>query len=112
MKTTLLALLLLCVAPSLDADEAVLVFSVRRWEGEYETRDVPGGVKTTPSTSSIYSVRVDGTELKKRVAIENAVCAAPVFSPEAKWLYFQSNASGEYHLIELVESRAERRPGC
>ena len=26
---------------------------------------------------------------KKLVAIEKAVCAAPVFSPDGKWLYFQ-----------------------
>ena len=117
-STTLLATLLLCVVRSINADEGMLVFSVRQWEGEYETSDVPGGVKTTPSTSTIQSVRADGTELKKLVAIENAVCAAPVFSPDAKWLYFQSNAPGEYHLYRCrpdgssrQQLTSDKRPG-
>lgn len=85
-----------------------IVFSVRTWEGEYESKDVPGGVQTTPSTSSIYSVRTDGTGIKQLVAIENAVCDAPVFSPDGRWLYFQSNASGEYHLYRCRSDGSER----
>ena len=69
---TLLVALLLCVLRSVRAEEDTLVFSVRRWEGEYESHDVPGGVESTPSTSSIHSVRVDGTEARELVAIEDA----------------------------------------
>jgi Tol biopolymer transport system component len=103
---------------SVHAEDDWLAFSVRKWEGEYESQDVPGGVKTTPSTSSIYSIRADGTDFKKLVAIKKAVCAAPVFSPDGKWLYFQSNASGEYHLYRCrpdgsgrEQLTSKRRPG-
>ena len=95
-------------ASSTRAEDGVLAVSIRMWEGEYESKDVPGGVKTTPSTSSIYSIRADGTHFKKLVAIEKAVCAAPVFSPDGKWLYFQSNASGEYHLYRCHPDGSER----
>jgi len=115
----LLLVLLLQAGDGISADKTpTLVFSVRKWEGEYESRDVPGGVQTTPSTSSIDSIRADGTGLSKLVEIENAVCAAPVFSPDAKWLYFQSNASGDYHLYrcrpdgtQREQLTSEQRPG-
>jgi len=31
-----------------------LVLSVRTWEGEYTSCDVPGGVETTPVESAVY----------------------------------------------------------
>ncbi|MBD3673146.1 MAG: PD40 domain-containing protein [Planctomycetaceae bacterium] len=114
----LLLLISHAVCSVLAEEETTLVFSVRKWEGEYESRDVPGGVKTTPSTSSIYSIRADGTGLSKLVEIENAVCAAPVFSPDGKWLYFQSNASGNYQLYRCrpdgtkrEQLTSDQRPG-
>jgi TolB protein len=102
----LLAMYAFCL--SSRADDRTIVCSVRTWDGEYESRDIPGGVQTTPSTSSIYSIQRDGTDLKKIVAIENAVCATPVYSPDGKWLYFQSNASGEYHLYRCRPDGSER----
>jgi len=32
-----------------------LVFSVRTWEGEYASKDIPGGVWTTPTQSALYT---------------------------------------------------------
>ncbi len=43
MRTLLLAMLVLCVSPDVGADEPVLVFSLRKWEGEYESQDISGG---------------------------------------------------------------------
>lgn len=95
---TFIFALFLHAAENAPAEESGLVFSVRSWEGEYESQDVPGSVKTTPTTSSIYSIHADGTGMKKLVFLPNAECAAPVFAPDGTWLYFQSNSSGEYHI--------------
>jgi Tol biopolymer transport system component len=73
------------------ADE--LVFSVKTWEGEYTSRDVPGGVETTPVEGAIYTVRADGTGLKKLTALGKNT-DFPSFSPDGRRVYFQSNASG------------------
>jgi dipeptidyl aminopeptidase/acylaminoacyl peptidase len=95
-------------APDARADEDMLVFSVRRWEGRFESRDVPGGVRTTPTTASIYLVRADGSGLRRVVSIDGAECAAPAFSPDGKWLFFQSNASGHYQLYRCRPDGTDR----
>lgn len=103
-----------CLVTSAFADEpdktatGEIVFSVRRWEGEYTSGDVPGGVKTTPSTAAIYTVRADGSQLRPIVEIEGAVCSAPVYGLDGKWIYFQSNASGQYHLYRCRRDGSAR----
>ncbi len=81
-----------------DADPArSLVFALSTWEGEYVTSDVPGGVKTTPVKSQIYTIREDGTGLR---GIETGVANSqnPQASPDGRWITFQSNASGEWQI--------------
>ena len=109
----MLAVLVLCVAPSdnaprVNADEGVLVFSVRRWAGEYESRDIPGGVKTTPSTSSIHSIRSDGTDSRKLVAIKKAVCASPV----SKWSVGNPESAYRVKHVPLARTRIQHSKGC
>ena len=70
-----------------------LVFSLRTWEGDYFSKDVPGGVETTPITGSIHAVNSDGTGLRKIVALGKNT-DFPTYSPDRQWLYFQSNATG------------------
>jgi TolB protein len=70
-----------------------LVFSVKTWEGDYASKDVPGGVETTPVVGAIYTVNADGTGLRK-VAELGKNTDYPSFSPDGKWVYFQSNATG------------------
>lgn len=70
-----------------------LVFSTRRWEGEFYSKDIAGGVETTPVVGAIYSVREDGTELTKVVELGQRT-EYPIPSPDGEWVYFQSNASG------------------
>ncbi|MFO0804797.1 MAG: hypothetical protein U0791_16945 [Gemmataceae bacterium] len=78
------------------AAEPELVFSLKRWEGEYATTDVPGGVKATPTLGSIHTVRADGTGLKTVVPPSSGT-DYPTASPDGKRLYFQSYPSGENH---------------
>ena len=77
------------------AASGLIAFSVRRWDGEYHSHDVPGGVATTPVVGSIHTVRADGSDERKVVELGRDT-NAPVFSPDGRWLYFQSNATGTY----------------
>jgi Tol biopolymer transport system component len=70
-----------------------LVFSVRTWQGAYFSKDVPGGVQTTPIVGAIYTVKRGGTGLKKVVELGKNT-DYPTISPDGQWLYFQSNATG------------------
>jgi Tol biopolymer transport system component len=70
-----------------------LVFSVRTWDGEYASRDVPGGVESTPTVGSIYTVNADGTGLKRVVPPSPGV-DFPAASPDGKWVYYQAGARG------------------
>lgn len=95
----LLALLFLCVAAvngqaaeSQDQLDQV-VFSTRRWEGEYFTNDTPGQEGRTEVTGAIYRVNVDGTDLQKVVELGGRT-EYPLASPDGHWIYFQSNVTG------------------
>jgi Tol biopolymer transport system component len=79
--------------PHAEPGPGELVFSVRTWEGAYFSKDVPGGVETTPVVGAIYTVRGDGTGLKKVVALGKNT-DYPTASPDGQWVYFQSNATG------------------
>jgi sialidase-1 len=79
--------------PAADPEPGKIFFSVRTWEGDYSSRDVHGGVETTPVVGAIYSVNADGTGLKKVVALGKST-DHPTVSPDGRWLYFQSNATG------------------
>jgi len=70
-----------------------LVFSVKTWEGDYSSKDVPGGVETTPAVGVLCSINGDGTGLKKVVALGRNT-DYPTVSPDGQWVYFQSNATG------------------
>ncbi|MFO0889045.1 MAG: exo-alpha-sialidase [Isosphaeraceae bacterium] len=86
---------------------SLIAFSVRRWEGEYRSRDIPGGVETTPSTGSIWTIRGDGSGIKKVHELAKDT-NAPEFSPDGKWLYFQSNATGDYRIYRSRVDGTER----
>jgi Tol biopolymer transport system component len=69
------------------------VFSLKTWEGEYFSRDIPGGVETTPVVGAIYSMKGDGTGLRKVVSLGKNT-DYPCISPDGHWVYFQSNSTG------------------
>lgn len=70
-----------------------ILFSTRAWEGEYSSKDVPGGVETTPVRGAIYSIASDGGGLKKLVE-RGPLAEFPFASPDNRWIYFQSNDGG------------------
>ncbi|HEV3387202.1 MAG TPA: hypothetical protein VG097_20450 [Gemmata sp.] len=84
---------LLLLVPRVSAEEPGLVFSLKTWEGEYASKDVPGGVETTPVIGAIYSINADGTGLKK-IAQPGKSADYPIASPDGQWVYYQSNVSG------------------
>ena len=88
-----LFLALAAPARTAESEPGVLVFSVKTWEGDYASKDVPGGVESTPVVGAIYSVKGDGTGLKK-VAELGKNTDFPSVSPDGQWVYFQSNATG------------------
>jgi Tol biopolymer transport system component len=91
-------LCLLLLATTLHAQETpALVFSVRTWQGDYYSKDIPGGVETSPIVGAIYTVNKDGTGVKKIAQLGKST-DFPAFSPDGKWIYFQSNADGRSHI--------------
>jgi Tol biopolymer transport system component len=85
----------LSVAESIRAPG--LVFSVKRWEGEYSTRDRPGGVTSTPVVGSIHAINADGSGLRQIAALGGNT-DFPVPSRDGEWIYFQSNATGHWQI--------------
>jgi Tol biopolymer transport system component len=86
--------LLLLLAPVASGTEGSLVFSLKTWEGDYASKDIPGGVETTPVIGAIYSVNADGSGLKKIVQPGKSA-DYPIASPDGKWVYYQSNVTGK-----------------
>jgi Tol biopolymer transport system component len=91
---------------AIPEQEDELVFSVKTWEGEYFSKDVPGGVETTPVTGAIYTVKANGAALRKVVALGKNT-DYPTGSPDGKWLYFQSNASGHSQVYRCRRDGSE-----
>ena len=87
---TILVLLLLCTRARAETSE--LIFSVKSWEGGYSSKDVPGGVEATAVVGAIYRINADGSGLQRLVQLGKNT-DYPTFSPDGKWIYFQSNAS-------------------
>jgi len=93
IAAALLLLSFAAPAPSAEPEPGALVFSLKTWEGDYASKDVPGGVQTSPVVGAIYSVNSDGTGQKKLVALGKNT-DYPNFSPDGQSVYFQSNATG------------------
>lgn len=70
-----------------------LVFSSRRWEGEFFTNDTPGQEGRTEVTGGIYRINSDGTGLQKIVELGGRT-EYPIPGPDGEWLFFQSNVTG------------------
>jgi Tol biopolymer transport system component len=84
----------LLLTPLARAAEPGLVFSVRTWDGEYASQDVPVGVDSTPTVGAIYTVNADGTGLRQIVS-PGPGTEYPVASRDGKCVYYQSGARGK-----------------
>ena len=96
------------LAPPIAAGEGKpgLVFSLKAWEGEYASEDVPGGVKSTPTLGAIYTINADGSELK-RIVSPGCSVDYPVASPDGAWVYFQSRTAGDSQIFRCKRDGAE-----
>ncbi|MSP12359.1 MAG: hypothetical protein EXR62_05310 [Chloroflexi bacterium] len=74
-----------------------IVFTVKTWEGNYYSKDIPGGVESTPVVGTIYTIGADGSNLRQVVQLGQN-CDFPHFSPDGRWIYFQSNVTGRSHV--------------
>jgi Tol biopolymer transport system component len=86
-------ILLLLTSSHAHAGEPSLVFSLRSWEGEYASKDVPNGVETTSVIGAIYSINANGSGLRKIIQ-PGKNTDYPTASLDGKWVYYQSNVSG------------------
>jgi Tol biopolymer transport system component len=93
--SAIIALLVLAL-PARGA-EPRLVFSVKTWNGEYRSRDVPGGVESTPTVGSIYTVNADGSGLRC-VVPPSPGTDYPAASRDGNWVYYQSRAGGSMQI--------------
>src|SRR5262249_22307086 len=62
--------------------------------GEYTSRDVPGGVESTPTVGAIYTLNPDGTGLKQIVP-PGPGTDYPVATSDGKWVYYQAGGRGK-----------------
>lgn len=97
---------LLFAASAGAAADPGLVFSVRTWDGEYASRDVPGGVESTPSTGAIYTVGADGAGLR-RIVPPGPGTDYPVPAPDGRWVYYQAKARGRTRVFRCKPDGAE-----
>jgi len=106
LSSILVSLVLTVAARADDKPAGELVFSVKTWKGDYTSKDVPGGVETTPVEGAIYTIRADGTALTKIVDLGKNT-DNPAYSPDGRWVYFQSNASGRSHVYRCTPAGKE-----
>jgi Tol biopolymer transport system component len=88
--------LLSALLPARSEESDMLVFSARHWDGEYWSRDIPGGVEIVPTTSSIYVVPADGSAKPRQIVDVNGSADNPQCSPDGQWVYFQARTEGTW----------------
>lgn len=84
-----------------------IVFSARHWEGEYWSRDIPGGVEIVPTTSAIYAVPADGSEPPRQIVDLAGTADNPQLSPDGQWLYFQARAEEHWNIYRCRPDGSE-----
>jgi hypothetical protein len=82
-----------------------IVFTVRKFEGEFATNGV-----STPFTETIHRIDADGSHERKLIDFGEVACAAPAFSPAGDWLYFQTNRGGAYQIYRARPDGSEAAP--
>src|SRR6185503_10223445 len=89
-----------------DSCAGEIVVQLRQWEGEYWSKDIPGGTTQAPHTDSFFLVNAAETSVRQlRIPIADPVY--PLFSSDGQWLYFQSNASGHWQIYRCRPDGAQ-----
>ena len=91
----------------LSGPSAALVFSVREWDGDYFSRDMPGGVETTKVRSALWCIRTEGGG-RVRVPTSGSRAEHPVASPDGRWLYWQEETDGRWRICRSRVDGTER----
>ena len=77
-----------------------IVFECKTWEGEYWSRDIPGGVDVSPYTTAIFEVPADGGAPPRRIPVGvEGKANYPAYSPDGRWVHFQAQQDGRWHLF-------------
>jgi len=75
------------------------VVSVRYWEGEYYSWDLPGGVESTPVRSELRLVSLGGGN--EAVGLNETRAEHPQASPDGRWIYWQTETAGRWRIIRM-----------
>lgn len=98
--------LVLALAPAIagggveSETTASLVYSAREWEGDYVSRDVPGGVKTTAVHSGLRIIAGDGSG-EHALVTPGERGEFPAASPDGQWIYFQAQTEGHWRICRV-----------
>lgn len=84
-----------------------IAFSLWKWQGDYYSRDIPGGVEVAPHTGSIYTVNADGSEPYCVFSQPGRDANLPTFSPDGRWLTFQSDLAGHHQIYRCRPDGSE-----
>jgi Tol biopolymer transport system component len=84
----------------------MLVYSVRTWTDGYFSRDVAGGVETSPVTSALWRINAAGSQ---RAALPVVALRAehPIASPDGSWIFWQSECAGRWQIIRAKSDGRE-----
>ena len=85
---------------SRDGKKHTILFEGRQWKGEYWTKDVPGGVETSPYTTAIYEVPADGSTSARRIPVDvEGKANHPTYGADGGWVHFQARKDDRWHLF-------------
>ena len=90
----------------LAASAAGLVYAVRTWDGEYFSRDVPGGVVATLARSRLWRVALDGGDCTALTGPEENA-EHPQVTRDGRWVYFQAQVQGLWRVRRMRSNGAE-----
>lgn len=88
---------------AISLNDQELLITVRTWQGSYYSRDIPGGVETSPVRSEIYRLTPGG----QPIPVVEMQADFASYSPCGNWVYFQSNTNGYHEIYRCQQDGAE-----
>jgi Tol biopolymer transport system component len=87
---------ILASGPAVGEGNGEILFTLRTWQGDYETA-AASGASLTAFESDLWAARPDGTGLRQVTRLGKGT-GAGCWSPKHEWIYFQSNLTGDYEV--------------